>query len=136
MTEKNKALEQMSFEELKEQKRLWYVAAVGDGSLNKCAVVCCELGENLNDRYGPKHRFVMGDLELYVDGYGGYATATYRGQSVMSTHTCSKLFIPGKWMERVEAAYPGALSQRGKQESLRQEDDRQALLNELTLKGD
>ena len=99
MTIDTKGLSGLTVEELKELKSRWYKGALEDGSLNRCYLVCTVLGERLNDNYGPKYIYHNGGLELYVDDWGNYFTATWKGKQVLSTHPSTHLFIPGQWME-------------------------------------
>jgi len=123
----------MTTEELKELKREWYRQAKEDGSLARCYKVCTILGEWLNARYGPKYQYIDGDLDLYVDDYGNYFTAEWKGKRVMSTHPCDHLFIPGGWMKIVDKLYPVA-AERARQEEERREDRRRhGLAAELSI---
>ncbi len=133
--ESTKSLKEMSLEELKELRRQWYAQAIEDGSIDKCVLVAIEMGEELNARYGPKYLRKTGDLELYVDQWGGYATADYKGREVMSTHPCTRLFLPGDWMKIVETEYPLALAKKLARAAVHSEKERQALIAEMEATG-
>ena len=135
MVTNNKELRNMTTEELQELKKGWYQQAKEDGSLDQCYVVCTMLGERLNARYGPKYHFQddENNLELYVDNWGKYFTAEWKGKRVMSTHPCDKLFIPGDWMEVVNTLYPFALEKDRKEKKQREEKQQQQMVAELTL---
>jgi len=135
MVSDTKDLQSMTTEELKELKREWYRQAKEDGSLVRCYKVCTVLGERLNAKYGPKYRFLddENELDLYVDDYGNYFTAEWRGKRVMSTHPCDHLFIPGDWMKIVDRLYPFAAERAREEEERREDRRRQQMAAELSI---
>ena len=123
----------LSASELKELQKKWYQGAVRDGSLGRCYKVCVILGERIEARHGHKYGFKDGGLDLYVDNWGNFFTARWEGKQVMSTHPCTKLFIPGAWMDKVNLLYPLAVEKEGKEKEAREDRERQQLLEELSL---
>lgn len=127
----SKNLRDMTLEELRELKRQRYQQALRDGSISKCIFVAKETGEM--DACVPKYLRKMEGLELYVDDVGGYATATYKGKMVMSTHPRTQLFTPGDWMQIVEMEYTLALAKKLAKEARERERERQKLIDEMEI---
>ena len=132
----DKKLSQMTVEELKELKHCWYEIAKEKGELEKCCQVCRVLGENMHQTYGPKYLYKEDkedELELFVDDYGGFATAHWNGKTVMSTHPCDRIFIPGKWMETVNRLYNEAVIREASERRAKDEKQRGQLIAELSI---
>lgn len=129
-------LQSMKIKELKELRKQWYQQAQQNGSLNRCYKVCTIRGKRISHRYGPKYLFFDDEhnLELYVDAYGNYFTATWKGKLVMSTHPCTQLFIPGDWMDIVNHFFPSAEKKAQQEEERQEKIERQNLIDELSFK--
>lgn len=134
-TRPDKPLAEMSAEELATLKRSWYAQAKMAGNLERIHKVCRELGESQSVRYGPKYELSIGDVHIYLDGYGsGYmvvSTGGERGRRVCSTHPADELFVPGEWLDKVEAHYERALESESARKSNYQQAQRRELLEEL-----
>ncbi len=127
-----KQLSEMTIEELREQKKAWYKDAKDTGKLSALRIIGEELGDNLNHRYGPKYLFAQNGIEIYVDNYGHYMTVSNGDKRVCSTHPCDQLFIPGEWYDGLSSLYDLAALKKESRELLRKEQERSALLRELS----
>jgi hypothetical protein len=125
----------MTVDELKALKCQWYDAAQGDGSISLCYLVGRTLGRDLSAKYGPKRRWSAKGVEIYVDDYGRYMTVCAGGKEVCSTHDCSRLFVPGPWMEVVRRAAVQARSVRERGEAGRDTAEVRRLERELGIGG-
>ena len=126
----------MTTDELTALKRTWYAEALAATIPAQCATIARELGEPVNDRYGPKYRFaftVSSELAgvVYVDDYGHYMTVHVNGREVLSTHSNDGLFVPGPWVDELLGRYDAARSQADAERAVRDEHDRQRLLTLL-----
>lgn len=117
--------------ELSDLKTEWYVEAQTSGKISDVYLVGKNLGTRLDANYGPKYSLKTGDLEIFVDGYGGYATADYKGKPVMNTHPCTRLYVPGPWEEIIQSIKENAVERRNK--NMQDESDRRKknLLSQL-----
>lgn len=128
-------LENMTTEELYKLKKQWYKTAIDDGSLRICGLVCRELGKDVPAKYGPKYSWVNLDnlIEIYVDDYGHYMTASWNGKIVLSTHPCSRLFIPGDWFKVVKSFMRQSEENKNNRERKKFNLERERILKELKL---
>jgi hypothetical protein len=130
-----KDLNNLSYDELKKQKNIWYLNAQKTGQILKIYMVAEYSGTYLsNMSYGPKYQYKDSLLEIYVDRYGGYATAKWNNQLVFSDHN-EKLYIPGKWEEHLEQLYIISLDKKSQEEELFNESEKQKLLSTLIIQG-
>jgi hypothetical protein len=128
-------INEMTAAQLQEQKQTWYKEAEENGILRKIYAIGVYLGERLPAKWGPKYQFYdkEGCLEIYVDDYGNYFTARWKGKSVLSTHPCTHLFIPGLWTKIVERLFPEAEAVKIGIENAAEEGEKLELLKELSL---
>lgn len=87
-----KKLKMNTSEELKQLKKQWYDEASSNGNLSKLKQIARHLGTPIRHNYGPKYEFVDGDMEVYVDDYGNYATMKMIDRLVCSTHN-ERLYV-------------------------------------------
>ena len=128
----------MTSDELKALKEQWYKDAVQDGSIALCYFVGRQLGSDPAGRgyvstYGPKYKWSSEGVEIYVDDYGGYMTVHNNGKQVCSTHYCSRLFVPGDWMNVVRQAAVKARQKKEGDEHRREQVECQRLMDELDI---
>lgn len=130
----DKPLARMSADELADLKRRWYSEARDSGTLARIEEVCRRLGDSLSVRYGPKYELHIEDVYLYLDGYGRFMTFAVGGEAgrrVCSTHPCEELFVPSRWLGKVEAYHPEASYVREEDENARERERRAKLLEQL-----
>lgn len=135
-TKPDKPLAEMSVDELSALKVKWYSEARAQGLLERIKKVCRELGERIPARYGPKYGLQLESVHVYVDGYGGYMTV-HRGQrfgkQIVSTHADPHgLFVPGDWLDEVEALHDRAAESQRQRKVRKDESDRQKLTEQLS----
>lgn len=123
----------MDVEELKALKVQWYENACKDGSIALCHLVGSQLGVSLSAKYGPKYKWEAEGVEIYVDDYGNYLTVHVDGKQVCCNHYCTRLFIPGPWMDVVKRAAVLARQKKEGDECRREQDECRRLLDELGI---
>lgn len=126
-----KELKDMTLQELKEQKAIWYEENTRNGNIQKLITIARQVGEKLSHNYGPKYNFTNGVIEIYVDDYGNYMTTKVNGKLKVSTHN-DKLYVPGEWEEIIARLYPEAQELYNQTKSESYQYEYQKLLNELT----
>ena len=127
-----KKLEDMTVDELKATQREWYETALKTGKIEACRTVGLYLGTRLNASWGPKYQMDKDDLSIYIDDYGGYMTAKFKGKAVMSTHQNDRLYIPGEWELQLSDLLPLAQKEAEASRLRRQEKEREELLKKLS----
>jgi hypothetical protein len=124
-------LNEMTNDELLKLKQQRYKNAQEDGTISKLYVIGKELGNNLNDRYGPKYRWINDGIAIYVDDYGNYMTVRSDDKLLCSTHPCDRLIILGEWIEKVLKFYPEAEKIREEKIAKREQKEREKLLEQI-----
>jgi hypothetical protein len=127
--EEMKKLEDMTIEELKEQKRKWYQNAKSNGSISACYLIVRELGSSINSS---KYEFLNGSLNIFADDYGHYMSVQYNGKLVCSTHRTEELFVPGEWYNMIEKLLPQAELKVNKRRRKADDKERQEWIDKLT----
>lgn len=140
--------EDMDVNEIMEVGMEWYRTALSLNIPATCALVARELGEAPSVRYGPKYSWEREGIIIYVDDYGKYMTVRdardldddidpdYRytkARQVCSTHPCSKLFIPGDWLEIIAPHIEPAEQRKERREKRRHENRRQRALERVGI---
>lgn len=107
-----------------------YNQAREDGTISKLWMVADELGEDMNQRYGPKYQFNHGEIEIYADNYGNFMQIHLSGKLIVSTHN-ERLFVPGPWMDEMQPFIRQAQAKREQREWERDEKRRAELRKQL-----
>lgn len=126
-----KDLKDMTLEELRAQKKAWYDGNTKNGNIALLGAIARNLGSKLNHSYGPKYKYTEGNIEIYVDDYGGYMTVNVGGKLKVSTHN-EKLYVPGGWEEIISRLAPDTKKQQEERMAADQIYEHQKLLNELS----
>ena len=127
-----KSLSDMSLKELQDLKKQWYAEAQEQGKFKALYKIARELGQNIRHNYGPKYRFEAERLVIFVDDYGHYCTVHLHDKLIASDHN-DRLYIPGEWESILEKHLSEAVTAEQKAASEKEEQERQKLINELSL---
>lgn len=126
-----KELKDMTSTELATYKASLYILNTDNGNIKKLAQICRLLGSRLNHSYGPKFRFTEGNIEIYVDDYGGYMTVHVGGKLRVSTHN-ERLYAIGEWEEIIDRLWPKAEELENQKDCSIEQTRKQDLLDQLT----
>jgi len=125
-----KDLNEMTVTELLEYKQKLYKDNTDNGNILKLKMIARVLGDLVPHNYGPKYLYKNGDIEIYVDDYGGYGTVHVGGKLKVSTHT-EQLYAPGEWESIIETEYPKAQSQLDAEKKILDDETKNDILNQL-----
>lgn len=128
-------LQKMTIEELEQLKKKWYKD--NQENISLICGITREIGEHVNANYGPKYQLSITDddgksIKSFVDDYGHYSTVHIDNKLVMSTHN-ERLYIPGKWVNKILDLLPKAQESEQKRKSEKLEKERQKLIYEMSL---
>lgn len=126
-----KDLSKMTSKELEEYKTQLYNDNTQNGNIRKLYMIARMLGEPVRHNYGPKYLYKEGDIEIYVDDYGGYMTTNVNNKLKVSTHN-DKLYVPGEWEEIINRLSPEAQTKQDERDNANEVYEKQRLLNLLS----
>ena len=135
MEQTSKPIQEMTSKELETLKREFYVAATNDGRIDNLYLIARYLGERVSHNYGPKYRYIQGELEIYVDDYGNYMTAKLNSKLIVSTHN-ERLYVPGEWETHIPQLVYLAEAAKKDLASNREAEEKNELLTQLTIPND
>ena len=79
------------------QARAAYEAAIQDGLISDIFAVARTFGTRNTASLYEKYLWQSGELSIFADYYGNYATVSYKGKTVANTHYCEKWLVRGDW---------------------------------------
>ena len=118
-------------EEMQKLIKERYQDAKNSGLFGDIAMVARECGKYLNVRYGPKYKFIDGDIAVYVDDFGGYMTTHVGDKKMLSTHPCQPFFISGVWVDTVLSRLDEARLRIDQRKAIEEVERRSKLINML-----
>lgn len=126
-------LQNMTSAELAALKEKWYNEALQSQKIANCYLVGINLGTPLQANWGPKWQYDKDGLSIYVDNYGGYFTVSWQGKTVVNTHVCQQLYIPGLWEGLIDALLQAAIARNEADLKVKEAQYKQKLISQLSI---
>ena len=124
-------IDKMSNDQLKALRKQRYQEAIDNGTIGRIGMVCRYLGQKVPAKYGPKYLWDCGKINVYVDDYGHYMTASVDGKTILSTHSCDQFIIPGPAIDKILEFYPESDKKRTEKKDGFYQAEREKLLSQI-----